>query len=84
MTCQKEMQIIWETQENWITREKLANVSKGYIFGLCVPDHMGNPANEEAESLAKAGALKAQSALLENNPSFAVVKNHVLARRKQL
>lgn len=84
LTCRKETEIIRDTQENRNRREKLAHVSNGFIFAQWVPSYMGVPANEEADSLAKAGALRVQPALLENNASFAAVKSYVLAMRKQL
>lgn len=84
LTCRKETKLIRDAQENWNRREKLAHVSNGFIFAEWVPGHMGVPANEEADSLAKAGALRVQPAVLENNPSFAAVKSHVLDMRKQL
>ncbi|POS87534.1 hypothetical protein EPUL_003885, partial [Erysiphe pulchra] len=75
---------IRDAQENWSKREKLAHITNGHIFAEWVPSHAGVSANEEAESLAKAGAQTAHAAPIEAKPSYASVKNLVILKRKQL
>lgn len=84
ITCRKETKQIRDAQENWSRREKLAHITNGHIFSEWVPSHTGVSANEEADSLAKAGAQTAHAVPIEANPSYASVKNLVISRRKQI
>ena len=77
VTCRKETKEIRDAQENWTRREKLAHISNGYIFAQWIPSHMGVSANEEADSLAKAGAQTAHAVPIKANPSHALVQKYI-------
>lgn len=73
-TSKKEAFKIWKIQSEWIQRDRLPHIATGGIFGKWIQGHSGNLGNEEADSLAKAGAQVAGQMQITDNPSHLAVK----------
>lgn len=76
-TSRKEVCKIRKIQSDWAQRERLAHVATGKVFGKFIPGHSGNKGNEEADSLAKAGAQRASQTQITDNPSHLALKKWV-------
>lgn len=76
-TSKKEVYKIWKIQSEWEKRDRLAHIAAGGIFGIWIQVHCGNLGNEEADSLARAGAQIANQTSITDNPSHLAVKKSV-------
>ncbi|POS84676.1 hypothetical protein EPUL_004472 [Erysiphe pulchra] len=73
-TSRKEVYKIRKIQAEWTQRVRLAHIAIGDVFRQTIPGHSRNNGNEEADSLAKAGAQRASQTQMTDNSSHLAVK----------